>query len=247
MYKYLLVFSILAIIPNVLSAQATSDKILKGKVTSDVYDLEGIYIINLKTEKATTTTSGGYFFILVSAGDSLMLSSVHFKGLRIAFSSSDIERDLVFVKMQPLVTQLEEVKVFQYKNINAVALGIIPKGQKSYTEAERKLRTATGLDAQIGLNTSLSIDPLFNLLSGRTAMLLKELEVEKKESLLRQIENMFDKEYFVNKLKIPEEYVRGFQYYIVENNRFVATLNEKNKTMATFLMGALATKYSEKK
>jgi hypothetical protein len=55
-------------------------------------------------------------------------------------------------------------------------------------------------------------------------MLKKELEVEKKESYLRQLENWFTPDYFVNKLKIPAEYVKGFQYYSIENEPLVAVL-----------------------
>ena len=76
-------------------------------------------------------------------------------------------------------------------------------------------------------------------------MLKKEMIVESKEMLLEQIENKYEKEYFITKLKIPEEYVKGFQFYLVENNRFVTTMNSKNNTMTIFLMGELAAKYLE--
>ena len=243
MNKFVIVILVFAIFPVAVIAQPVIRKMLKGKVVASVNNLEGIYVINTSTEKGMVTEKGGYFSVSAKAGDTLMLSSFQFKGVKIALTEDDFCKDLLFVKMKPIMIQLDEVMIFQYKNINAVALGIIPKGQKSYTPAERRLRTATGLDAQIGLNTSLTIDPLFNLLSGRTAELLKNLQVEKKEFLLREIDNMFDKEYFTKNLKIPEEYVKGFQYYIVENTSFVSTLNAKNKSMATFLMGELAVKY----
>ena len=76
-------------------------------------------------------------------------------------------------------------------------------------------------------------------------MLRKEVEVEQKEISLGQIENMFDKEFFVNNLKIPQEYVKGFQYYIIENTSFVTILKAKNKSMTRFLIGELALKYNE--
>jgi hypothetical protein len=76
-------------------------------------------------------------------------------------------------------------------------------------------------------------------------MLKKEVEIEKKESYLRQLENLFTADYFVSKLKIPAEYVKGFEYYSIENERFVTVLKSKNVTMTTFLIGELATKYKE--
>ncbi len=230
-------------------AQQSLRKIMKGKIMADVNNLESIYVVNLQSENGTMTESGGYFSIPVKVGDTLMLSSIQFKGKKITITETDLSKELVFIKMQPLMIALAEVKVFQFKKINAVALGIIPKGQKTYTPAERKYNTATNTYLNLNLDgtagASLIIDPVFNWLSGRTAMLKKEMIVESKEILLEQIENKYEKEYFITKLKIPEEYVKGFQFYLVENNRFVTTMNSKNNTMTMFLMGELAPKYLE--
>jgi len=46
--------------------------------------------------------------------------------------------------LEPLVRLLDEVRINEYKNINAVSLGIISPNTKHYTPAERKLYTATG-------------------------------------------------------------------------------------------------------
>jgi hypothetical protein len=144
---------------------------------------------------------------------------------------------------------LDEVVVRQYKNINAVSLGIISANTKHYSPAERKLMAASGTDLKGNtdgsMGASASLDPLFNWMSGRTAMLEKELEVEKKETLLQKIENQFGIDYFTEKLKIPKEFVKGFWYYIVEETRFVSALNAKNKTMATFILAELAVNYLE--
>jgi len=237
-------FILVLLTASALAQEPVQNK-LNGKVSADMSNLEGIYVINLKTEKATITEKGGYFSIPANVGDTLMFSAVQFKGIRVGLTQKHFEKELFFVKMDPIMNQLREVIVRRYDNINAVALGIIPKGQKSYTPAERKLKTADDLDGQFGLNTHFSADPLLNFLSGRTAMLKKELEVEKKEFYLRQLDDMFDENHFVKNLKIPSEYVKGFEYYIVENEKFVDTLKSKDKTMTAFLMGELATKYNE--
>lgn len=225
--------------------QENTRKNLKGKVSAYANNLRNIYVINMQTEENTLTQDNGYFTIPVTAGDSLMFTSTQFKGVKWAISAEDLTKELLLVKMEPMMNQLPEVMVYQYKNINAVSLGIIPKGQRSYTPAERKLKAGTSTDAQFGLNTKVTVDPLFNLLSGRTAELRKNVIVERKERLLQELEWMFESEYFTTKLNIPEEHVKGFQYYIVENTRFVELLNAKNKSLATFVMGELATKYIE--
>jgi hypothetical protein len=220
-------------------------KKINGKVTADSNELEGIYIINLKTEKATLTERGGYFSITASVGDTLMFSAVQFKALKVALTESDFKKELFFVKMEPLVRFLNEVIVNEYKNINAVSLGIIPHDIKPSTPAERKLFTATGGGKNLyGLNTKISGDAILNAISGRTAMLKKELEVEKKETLMDKINSWYESVYFTKTLKIPEDYVKGFLFYIVEDVKFVEAINAKNKTMATFLMNELAVKYN---
>jgi hypothetical protein len=232
----------IAVSPSVLS-QVSERKNLKGKVMASASNLDGIYVLNLSSEKETVTKEGGYFSIQAKEGDSLMFSSIQFKGKIVEVSQADFEKELFFVKLETMVNQLDEVTVVQYKNINAYDLGIIPKPAKVYTPAERKLRTATGVDPKVGLNNSFTLDPLLNLMSGRTSMLKKELEVEKREKWISQLEDLFEEEYYTKKLKIPAENVKGFLYYAVENERLVKNLNSKNKAMATFLLGEIAKTY----
>lgn len=222
---------------------------LNGKVFVGLSNLEGIYVINLKTEKTAITDKEGFFSIPATIGDTLIFSAPQFKTIRVSVTAEYFKQDLFSVKISPIVNQLKEVIVKRYTNINAESLGIIPSNQKKYTAAERKLYTATDLNASASVSGmaggSISADPLLNFLSGRTKMLKKEIEVEKKESYLKQLENLFDLDYFVNKLKIPSEYVKGFEYYVVENEKFTTILKSNNKTMTTFLIGELAAKYNE--
>ena len=231
---------------NVLSQEAPRTQ-LYGKVTADVSVLEGIYVINKKTQKASVTNQEGNFSIQAAVGDTLLFSASQFKETKLLLTQDHFAQGILYVKVTPLMNQLREVIV--RNGINGVSLGIVPKGQKIYTPAERKLYTATHLNASANVGSmmggSISADPLLNWFSGRTKMLKKELEVEKKESYLRQLENLFATDYFVSTLKIPAEYVKEFQYYSIENERFVTVLKSKNVTMTTFLIGDLATKYKE--
>jgi hypothetical protein len=159
---------------------------------------------------------------------------------------SDFSNDLLLIKMESLITELEEVAIINYKNINAVALGIVPTNQKTYTPAERKLSAAGDFKWYSPLLIPLggmSVDGLINSISGRTSMLKKELVVEKKEMLQLKTTDYFERSYFTKTLKIPEIHVDGFLFYIVENERYVRAMKDKNKTMATFLLSGLAVEY----
>ncbi|SDZ92733.1 hypothetical protein SAMN05443667_101323 [Flavobacterium gillisiae] len=234
---------------TVALAQESVSTELKGKINADGFNVDGIYVINLTTEKAVITDDEGYFVIDGVTGDTLLFSAVQYKSRRIVLTSGDFGKGLFFVKMEPIMNQLDEIVIRRYDNINAVSLGIIPANQKAYTPAERKLKTATGLNASASAGGmaggSISADPLINFLTGRTAVLKKELKIEKKEFYLRQLDAMFDRSHFVDKLKIPADYVKGFEYYAVDNEKFTVILESQNKVTTEFLLGELAIKYNE--
>ncbi|MCP2029903.1 hypothetical protein L1276_005098 [Flavobacterium sp. HSC-32F16] len=248
MTKSIVCFLVAVISQNSWS-QNQERSVVNGKITSNTNDLEGVYVVNAKTEVMTTTDGSGAFSILAKPDDVLVFSSIQFKENRVLLTCEDFTNLNFTVRMSLVMHQLQEVVIRRYDNINAVALGIVPSGQKSYTEAERKLRTATALDATANAGTmaggSISADPLLNFFSGRTAMLKKEVEVEKKEFFMKLLERMFSLEHFIERLKIPAEYVKGFEYYAVENKQFTNILNSKNKTSTEFLLGELAVKYKE--
>ena len=218
---------------------AQSDSIIKGKVVSTSSSLEGIHILNLNKGIGIATDDRGYFAIRVAIGDTLQFSAIHLIATKHIIEKDDFGENLLFVEMKSKLNELEEVTIVQYKNINAVSLGIIPKNQKTYTPAERKLKAAS----EMSIGTIISIDPLLNWISGRTRMLKKEVQIEKNEFLIDATSDYYQKEYFTDVLKIPEDYVDGFLFYVVENSRFVMAMKDKNKTMATFILSELAVEY----
>lgn len=221
---------------------------INGKIVSDATDIEGVLIKNIATNQETYSQRGGYFSINGRQNDTLIFSAFYLKATTHIITQKDFGENLIFIPMQLNRTELKELAIIDYKSINAVSLGIVPKGQKTYTPAERKLLTAgqfkwySPLLIPVG---GMSVDGLINAISGRTNMLKKEVEVEKKELLQVKLANKYDKEYIINTLKIPEEYVEGFVFYTAENNRFAEAMRVKNYTMATFILSELASKYRE--
>ena len=119
-----------------------NDSIVSGKIVSESSLLEGIHVINLSKRNGAITDARGYFQIKAKVSDTLQFSAVNLKATRYVMKQSDYSNDLLLIKMESLITELEEVAINNYKNIDAVALGIIPANQKTYTPAERKLAAA---------------------------------------------------------------------------------------------------------
>jgi hypothetical protein len=228
--------------------QSQSLSLLKGKITSQIKELNEVYISNLRSESNTVTDKNGSFSMFVKIGDTLQFSGLQVVTKKVVIDENDVVKKLYVVNVQAKVIPLEEVEIRQYPNINAVSLGILQKPAKKYTPAERRLRTAgefhwySPLLIPIG---GMPLDGLINSISGRTAMLKKELKIERKEYLLQKIEYLFKEEYFTENLKIPKEYVRGFWYYAVEDSKLTEAINSNNKMMARFIFSDVATKYLE--
>jgi hypothetical protein len=150
--------------------------------------------------------------------------------------------------LTPKSIELNEVLINKNPNITAENLGIIPKDQVKLTPAERRLQTAGDFKPihLLGLlGGFLAVDPILNAINGKTKMLKKDLAVERKEFLMVKLENLFDKSYYIQTLKIPEEFIRGFQYYCIEDVSFAQSLNDKNKTMSMFLIVILASEFNK--
>jgi hypothetical protein len=234
-------FFLFLVLFQVSYSQTTIEKLIHGKISVTSGSVEGVNIVNLVNEKSTVSDNNGEFFILAKADDLLVFSSVNLEYHRRSVEPEDLKADVVVIKMLSKTTELKEVIVNKHPEINAVSLGISPKGIKKYTPAERKLATASSSR----LNP-MGLDPLLNAISGRTKMLKKELEVEKKERLLAIMAALYqDNDYFVQTLKIPIDYIKGFQYYCIEDKLFGEALKTKNKTKIEFLIVPLATKFNK--
>jgi hypothetical protein len=213
-----------------LWSQDRTEKLIQGIIAADDALLSGIEVVNLGNEKVTVTNSKGEFSILAKADDILVFSSKSLEMRRVLIDEDDLKSGTITVNMYPKINELNEVIV---KKSPIEGVSIIP-GQKQYTPAERKLHTAT---------TGL-LDAPINWMSGRTAMLKKEVAVERKERLLDKIGILYEDKYYIETLKIPEIYIDDFQRYIIEDKEFTAALKVKNRTMMLFLISKLAVNYN---
>jgi hypothetical protein len=226
----------LILFSSAVVGQNAERKEISGKINLDLIAIESVNVVNLTTNKSTITDENGAFLLFVKEGDVLVFSAINLVTLRKRVDKQDLSIAIMKLQMVLKSIPLNEVVINEALQISAEKLGIIPYGQKKYTPAERKLYTAT---------SGGGIDGLLNAISGRKAMLKKEILVEKKELSLHRLEYLFEDLYYIEMLKVPQDHIRGFQYYCVEDVHFAAALKVKNKTLSMFLIVALAEKYNQ--
>lgn len=212
-----------------------SQTLLKGKVISDASNLGEIYVTNLSTNIKTMTDSNGLFSIEAKPNQVLVFSGLKIERKALNLKPTDFSTDLLSVKVYPKATQLEEVVIKNYPQITATSLGIVSKNVKTYTPAERKLMSES---------SGIGIIQLINAINGRTKELKKNVEVEKKEKLLNKFSTLFEEKFYTETLKIPSEYIKGFQIFAIDDKKLVAGLNKNDTKVIPLLLTELSLKYN---
>jgi CarboxypepD_reg-like domain len=219
-------------------------KFFKGVVSNYSNVIEGVTISNLTEKTVAISDETGHFSIYASERSILVFSSIGYESKEIILSKDDFSDSSFKVVLRNKADQLDEVVI--NSKINSVSLGIVSKDQKKYTVAERRLQTAGDfkwIHLLSILGGTLPFDPILNAINGRTKRLKKEILQEKKVLLMNKITESFQDSFFIEKLKIPKDYVNGFKYFILDDKHLIEAMNSKNKSLATFLMSELAVKY----
>jgi hypothetical protein len=223
LYICLLLFS--------LSALSQDRKPFLGKVVSGEMVIEDIFVINKATGTETKTNNRGIFTLPVKVGDQLVVYGTKTNVREFTINNLSFKEQPYVVSVEIKGYELEEV-VVEGSTVTSESLGLVPKDQKQYTPAERKLYTATeGTDA------------IFNAISGRTKMLKKAAETEKKEGVIQTLNGMYTDTEITEQLNIPAEYVRAFIFYVAEDKSIANALKGDNETLVRLLMIDLAKKY----
>jgi hypothetical protein len=233
---------------QVVYAQAGIEKAIKGRITADAIPLSGINIVNTSNNINSVSDQDGNFTIAAKEGDILSFSAVNYESLRKIINKQEFNSGSIVVNMTATSIELKEVVVNAHPEISAENFGIIPRDQVKLTTAERRLQTAGDFKPihLLGLlGGLLAVDPILNAINGRTKRLKKEVTLEKKEFLMAKLEVMFEGKYYIETLKIPEELIKGFQYYCIEDADFASSLQSKNKTMSMFLIVGLASDFNK--
>jgi hypothetical protein len=225
---------LLLLLTNCIWGQSV-EKMVTAKIVVDTTAIEKVNVLNMRNYQNAVSDKRGIFKMMLRADDALVITAVNLETRRKIITAEDLDQEVLPIKMSYKMNQLEEVDVNGNSKINSENLGITSKGQKRYTPAERKLRTAT---------TGL-LDPLLNKMSGRTTQLKKEVLVERNERLLIKLDGWFEDKYYTDTLKIPADYIQGFQYYIIEDPDFARALVDKNKTLTMFYVKRLAVEYND--
>ncbi|MXN91243.1 hypothetical protein GR160_08375 [Flavobacterium sp. Sd200] len=219
---------------------------LQGKIVSGESVVAGVFVINKATGAEVKTDNAGLFCLDARVGDRLAVYSPNIAAREFAVNDFSFKEAPYTMEVTLNGYELKEVVI---NEVTSEKLGIVPKGQKQYTPAERRLKTASDFSPTIGVGTmagvSVSADAIINAITGRTKMLKKALATERKEFDMQRIDNIYTEEQIISDLKVPAEYVNGFLFYAVEDVEFSKALKAKNNELAKLKLMVLAERYNK--
>lgn len=205
-------------------------QVISGRVLASGRTLSGVEVLNIVSEESVKSGPDGSFSIRARAGEMLLFYLRGHEPRRFSIDEEHIGHN-IDIELIAMPEVLDEVVVTY--DINPESLGIVPKGQKKYTVAERRLYASQ----------SGPLDVIVNAFNGKTALRKKEVEVERQLGRLDQLTRMFEPEYFTETLRIPELYVSGFKYFVLDDPGIISGLLAKNKARVRLHLSLLAPEY----
>jgi len=221
-------------------------KLLKGEILSDSIAPSNIHIVNLDLEKGTTSNNSGKFQIYAKTGDRILFSSVQFEKREITVSQTTFEAGKLNVKLYPSRNELDEISLSDLKLSGHLDKDLskikyfdrekygIPYPEKKLTQTERRLYTAnaniTSRWQYIGvLLGGVPLDVVLNDINGRTKYLKKLYKQDNLQLRVQEGISVLGRSFFVTELKIPEDEIENFIYFVATEPDFQTILESGNR------------------
>lgn len=202
----------------------------KGRVNAGGAAAGGVFIINKATGAEVKSDANGAFTIAARAGDQLVVYSNYTDVREFAVTTAALAQNPYVMEVNPKATELNEVVI---TDMNPENMGLVPKGQKQYTVAERRLKQA---------KSGMGLELLINALSGRLKMLKQNAQTERKIALMENLDSLFADEELAG-FGLPRETARGFLYYAVEDPRIADAIKDNNESLVKLLLMEISQSY----
>lgn len=216
-----------------ITANGQERKPLQGRVVSGNMPVHDVFVINKATAAETKSDMQGNFTIHVKAGDIIVVYSNRTDVRQFVISEASFKEVPYVVEVIVSAYELDEV-VVESTGITSESLGLAPAGQPRYTPAEKKLFTAED-----------GTDAIFNAISGRTKILKKAVETEKKEGVIEYLEGLYTDSELTEEFKIPADKVRDFLFYAAEDKELAPIIKDKNEALVKLKMIDISKRYLE--
>lgn len=196
---------------NVGFTQDDTRTILRGKVLYRNSSVVNENVINTTTERATITNDNGEFAIRVKEGDELVFTAVNYQLQIVKITDEILKRNRLVVEVNEKVTELDEVVLSpenqeRYLELKNEQL----KGFEYEIDRSTEVENIAMSQTDRGMRDGLNIANIFRALlkSGKA-----EEEDGPRLKVSEALRQIYDDEFFVLDLKLPQDKIDAFLLY----------------------------------
>jgi len=203
---FLLLFSI-------ATAQDDNRSLLRGQVLYRNVNVPNENVINVTTERATITNENGQFAINVKAGDELAFTAVNYELKVVTITPEILKNNRLVIEVNEKITELDEVVVSPENKEK-----FLEAQSEKFKEVEYELDRSTEVEniaiaqSEKGMRDGINFANIFRALMSIGKNKEKDTGPKLKPSeVLRQV---YNDEFFVLDLKLPQEEIEGFLFFV---------------------------------
>lgn len=209
--KYTYIFFLFIL--TIATAQEDDRTLLRGQVLYRNVNVPNENVINITTESATITNQNGQFAINVKEGDQLAFTAVNYELEVVTITSEILKRNRLVVEVDEKVTELDEVVVSPENEEK-----FLEAQSEKFKEVEYEIDRTSQVEnialsqSERGMRDGINFVNIFKALMSIGKKKNKDTGPKLKPSeVLRQV---YDDEFFVVDLKLPQDQIQGFLFYI---------------------------------
>jgi len=212
--------------------------LISGEIKNDSVPIQNVHIINKSAQKGTITNRIGQFKISVTDKDTLMISDIQFQNKIIIINHDHLLNKFIEINLLELTNELDEVIVQQFDDMSE-ELGLPNAGKEPLNKLDRNLNHYSQKSTPVVILEALlfkqgGIDDIYNIVSGnrkrdrKLKQLIQEDELNvSKMEYVKTIRAHFQDEFFINSVKIEEEYIDTYIYYCLAQD--IGNLYDKGR------------------
>lgn len=196
---------------------------LHGRVVVTDEGTAGIFVINKNTGAETKSGADGLFTIEAKTGDRLAVFHQNIVSRDFVISDASFEASPYVLEAELKGEELKEVVI---TGVSSESLGLVPKGQKKVSEADRRL---------IKYSSGGGLTYLINALTGKLKPLKRARETVHKQVLKDQVWNMIT-DADIKQCGVSPEMAKGFIFYAIEDKRVKTAIDSGSGEIKLLLM-----------
>lgn len=212
MEKYFIIICLTLFGTNLTQGQSNNTDLIRGVVLYQNIPVPNQNVINIDNQDATITNEKGEFQIKVSVGDKVAFTSLNFELKTVEITNAIFEDKRMVVDVKEKVTELDEIVITPenreawIQNKNAQFMEYVYEKDHS-----TPIQTNEAIPiSQRGMINGINFVNIFKALFNSNSTKEQSPEILPSQ-VMRQV---YDDEFFVIDLKIPQDKIDAFLYYV---------------------------------